>query len=58
MIKLYGLQIYYFLSRNAKFCLSFVPGQTEQGRQERLSRHELGVIIWRHDSKGRVGVSL
>ena len=31
MIKLYGLQIYYFLSRNAKFCLSFVPGQAEQG---------------------------
>ena len=24
MIKLYGLQIYYFLSRNAKFYLSFV----------------------------------
>ena len=24
MIILYGVQIYYFLSRNAKFCLSFV----------------------------------
>ena len=42
MIKLYGLQIYYFLSRNAKFCLSFVA--VCGGAQRRLCK-EIAVML-------------